>query len=144
VGERGWQFLEPGAVTSLPFCIGKAEMADFLRLSSDTNPIHTDVEFAQRHGFDGLVVYGGLIVAQISCLLGTRVPGPGCVWRSLSIRFRSPLRIGEPAVVSGTISHANADLGVVELRLRVEAGGRLIAEGEASAQLAAVRERTDA
>lgn len=125
----------------LEFCIADREMEAFRALSGDTNPLHDDAGYARQRGFDGRVVYGGLLVAQVSRLLGSHLPGHGCVWRSVTLRFRSPLYVGEAARLTGTVVHANEDLGVMNLTLRIEAGGRTIAEGEAAAILA--RERVD-
>ena len=129
------------ATARVEFCISEREMEIFRALSGDTNPLHDDAAYAGRRGFGGKVVYGGLLIAQVSRLLGTRLPGHGCVWRSITLRFRAPLYVDEPARLTGTVTHANADLGVMNLKLRIEAGGRTVADGEAAAILA--RERAD-
>lgn len=140
--------LQPDRTELAEFRIGDAEMAAFRKLSGDTNPLHDDAAFAQKRGFAGPVVYGGLIIAQVSHMLGTRLPGPGCVWRSLTLRFRAPLYVGETARLAATIVHANEEIGTVDLRLRVDVGRRCIAEGEAAALLmperAAAREAVHA
>ncbi|HLT75817.1 MAG TPA: MaoC/PaaZ C-terminal domain-containing protein [Ferrovibrio sp.] len=129
--------IEPDRTELAEFSVSAEDMAAFRRLSGDTNPLHDDETFARGRGFEGPVVYGALIVAQISQLLGTRLPGPGCVWRSLSLRFRGPLYVGQHARLAATIVHANEDIGTVDLKLRVDAGGRCIADGETAALLKA-------
>lgn len=114
-------------------------MEAFRTLSGDTNPLHDDAPYARRRGFDGRVVYGGLLVAQVSRLLGAHLPGHGCVWRSLALRFRAPLYVGQAAWLTATVTHANEELGVMDLKLRIEANDRTIADGEAATILA--RER---
>jgi 3-hydroxybutyryl-CoA dehydratase len=131
----GTAAMQPGTTESLEFSVSPEDMHAFRRLSGDTNPLHDDRAFAMRRGFKGIVVYGSLIVAQVSRLLGTVLPGPGCVWHSLSLRFRNPLYVGVPARLYGTVTYANDSLGLLKLALRVEAAGRLIADGEAAAQL---------
>ena len=131
----GTAAMRPGTTESLEFSVSPEDMRAFRRLSGDTNPLHDDRAFAIRRGFKGVVVYGSLIVAQVSRLLGTVLPGPGCVWHSLSLRFRNPLYVGVPARLYGTVTYANDSLGLLKLALRVEAAGRLIADGEAAAQL---------
>lgn len=122
--------------TSLRFRISAADVSAFVRLSGDDNPLHLDARYARRRGFAGTVVHGGLIIAQVSRLLGTVLPGPGCVWHSLAIRFRAPLYIDEPAVLRAVVTYENIELGVMRLALGVRAGGRRIADGEAQASLA--------
>jgi 3-hydroxybutyryl-CoA dehydratase len=133
--DVGAGHLQPGAIDRLEFRIGPEDMQAFRRLSGDTNPIHHDPVYARQRGFDDVVVYGGLIVAQVSRLLGTAMPGPGCVWRSIALRFRHPLYVDIPARVQATVAYANETFGLVKLKLRVEAGGVVVADGEAEAQL---------
>ncbi len=126
---------EPGHAVTLPFTVTEGMMEAFRTVSGDDNPLHDDKDFAAARGFKGPVVYGGLLVAQVSRLLGTRLPGHGCVWQSLNLRFRQPLHVGEAAEVTGTVIHGNADVGVVRLALAITSGGRKLAEGEAQALL---------
>lgn len=132
------------AVVSHEFRITHAEMDAFRTLSGDTNPIHDESDYPRRCGFSGAIVYGGLMIAQISRLLGTRLPGPGCVERSITLRYRSPLYVGERARLTAHVVHANKDLGLVDLKIRIEAAQRCIAEGEAAAMLARERAYADA
>lgn len=127
--------IQPDRTELAEFSISREDMASFRTLSGDTNPLHDDEAFARSRGFEGPVVYGALIVAQVSRLLGTRLPGPGCVWRSLALRFRGPLYIGQTARLAATIVHANEEIGTIDLKLRVDVGRRCIAEGEAAALL---------
>lgn len=126
-------------VETIAFRVTARDMADFGRLSGDDNPLHHDPRFAAARGFPSPVVYGGLLTAQISRLLGTRLPGHGCVWRSLSLKFRKPLHVGQPAALTGAVRHANEEAGLYLIALRIEAGGALIAEGEAQVSLPPAR-----
>lgn len=130
-------------IVSTDFRITHAEMDAFRTLSGDTNPIHDETEYPRLHGFTRAIVYGGLLVAQISRMLGTRLPGPGCVERSITLRYRSPLYVDEPARLIARVVHENDDLGLVNLSMRIEAGPRPIAEGEAAAMLARERARPE-
>ncbi len=121
------------------FIVTDRDMADFARLSGDDNPLHHDAALAADGGFQGPVVYGGLLVAQVSRLLGTRLPGHGCVWRSLTLKFRSPLHVGQEAVLTGRVSHANEEAGLYLIDLRIESEGRTVANGEAQASLMSIR-----
>lgn len=134
--------LTHGTRGHLDFCVSPDDMTAFRRVSGDINPLHEDDAFARARGFDGPVVYGGLIVAQISALLGTQFPGFGCVWRSLSLNFKNPLYVGERARLSSSVLHANDALGHFELILAIDAGSRRIADGKCSASQS--RERVHA
>lgn len=85
------------------------------------------------------MVFGGLIVAQISRFLGTVFPGPGCVWSKLTVNFRAPLLVGRTAALKLHRSYGNDDLGIWELALAVSEGDTLVADG--SVQVARRTER---
>ncbi len=125
--------LRVGATARLDFRVTSADMAAFAALSGDVNPLHADDAYARRCGFRGRVVYGGLLVAAVSRLLGTRLPGPGCVWHRLSIDFRAPLYLGEPAELSATVRYCNAELALMQADFCITVADREIARGTAQA-----------
>jgi len=105
----------------------------FARLSGDLNPLHADTTFSGDKGFAGPVVYGGLIVAHVSRLLGMHLPGRDGLWTGLRIDFREPLYVGEIAEVFGRVVHLSKATRTVTVNLRVEARGRIVANGSAEA-----------
>lgn len=76
----------------------------FAALSGDVNPQHVDAEFAASSRFQGVIAHGLWGGALISALLGTRLPGPGTIYRSQSLRFLAPVRVGDRLRVSVTVS----------------------------------------
>ena len=46
----------------------------FQRCSNDYKPLHTDKAFAGRKGFEGCVMYGNILNAFISHLVGMLLP----------------------------------------------------------------------
>lgn len=125
--------MSQGDRARIELIVGDAEMEGFRRLSGDPNPLHTDDGFARARGFAGRVVYGGLLVAAVSRLLGGELPGPGCVWRSLTLSFRGPLYVGEEAVVEARVVHLSEAIGAYKLAIEIHVGDRLVAQGSADA-----------
>lgn len=119
----------------LPFIVTSADMEAFSRLSGDCNPLHMNVNYARQLGFDGPVVFGGLIVARISCLIGMHVPGRGGLWTGLKIDFRNPLYVDEPAEITGEITHLSEATKMLSLKLRILAGERRIATASAETMM---------
>ncbi len=126
-----WDDLTEGSRISIPFVITPADMDDFGRLSGDLNPLHTDAAFAQAGGFSGPVVYGALIVAKISCLLGMHLPGTGCLWTGLNISFRNPLYVNDDAVLTGEVTHCSEAARMLTLKISVDVGESRIATATA-------------
>lgn len=106
-------------------------MDTFSRLSGDFNPLHLEARFAQDMGFDGPVVFGALIIAKVSCLLGMHLPGSGGMWTGLEMNFRNPLYVDEHATLIGKLQHLSEATGMLSLKLRVETESRCIATGSA-------------
>lgn len=66
------------------------DVRKFSELSGDRAPLHTDHQFATKHGFDGTVVHGLLLGAYVSQLLGMFLPGPLSVMERIELSFRRP------------------------------------------------------
>lgn len=67
------------------------EVLDFANLSYDTNPIHTDVEYAKNTRFGRLIVPGFLTGSLFSAIIGTKFPGFGSVYMEQDMIFKKPV-----------------------------------------------------
>jgi phosphate acetyltransferase/phosphate butyryltransferase len=76
----------------------------FAVLSGDANPQHLDPEFAAASRFHGVIAHGMLGGALISAVLGTRLPGPGTVYLSQTLKFLAPVRIGDRLSIRVSVS----------------------------------------
>ncbi len=132
---RPWSQMRVSTIVRCPLVVRPEDLDAFARVSGDLNPLHLDGEYARRRGFKGRVVYGGLVVAAVSRLLGTKLPGAGCLWQSLSLQFTAPLYVRERASVVGRVVYASREFSVLRLAIEVKAKGRLIARGQAQASV---------
>ena len=119
----------------LDFTVSEADQQAFALLSGDYNPLHLDATFAEARGLSGAVVYGAMIVAKISQIVGMHLPGPSGIWSALKIDFRQPLYVGETAHVHIDTSHYSEATRTLSLKIAVTRGERLIASGSALATL---------
>jgi 3-hydroxybutyryl-CoA dehydratase len=130
-----WDDLVLGREESFSFSFDAEQLEAYARLSGDRNPIHHDLEFARRSGFDAPVVYGGLIVSQVSHLVGMRMPGLHALWTGINLRFRQPLLVGEPAELYARVTRRLIASRIIEITLHVKAGGKTIASGDVQAMV---------
>lgn len=130
-----WSDLREGDRARVDFVVSAEDMRRFADLSGDYNPLHGDDGFARRRGFEGTVVYGALLVAKVSQLIGMRLPGRYGVWTGLTLHFRHPLYVGRPARVEAVVAGLSEATGMVLLKLRLQAGDTLLASGEAEVML---------
>jgi len=109
-----------------------AVAAEFAALSGDSNPIHLDAEQARAFGHPHPVAHGAFLLAVVSRLIGTELPGPGAVWMGHSVEWQHPVYVGDEIVVEVTVSRvaAGAEMLLLDLSAR-NAEGRAIMTGQA-------------
>lgn len=127
--------LSEGTEARLEFTIREDDMKRFGELSGDWNPLHCDAAFARAAGFEGPVVYGGLLVAQVSRMIGMHLPGRDGVWSQVQLDFRRPLYVGQPAELVAVVDHRSEAARSIRLRLEIRAAGQRVAKGSASVAL---------
>lgn len=103
----------------------------FADLSGDHNPIHLDEAYARTTQFGGRIAHGMLSGAYISAALASKLPGPGAVYLSQSIRFRRPVRVGESVTARVTVKALDAQRAHATLTTVCEVNGKVVVEGEA-------------
>ena len=72
------------------------DIADFARVTGDTNPLHRDATYAAKTRFKEPIAHGMLSAGYISAVLGTKL-APSCcaVYVSQSLRFIRPVKVGD-------------------------------------------------
>jgi 3-hydroxybutyryl-CoA dehydratase len=103
----------------------------FADLSGDTNPVHLNDAFAAGTIFKKRIAHGFLTGALFSTVLGTKLPGPGCIYLSQSLKFRAPVYIGDEVVATCKVTSLDADKGRAVLACDCQVNGKPVLEGEA-------------
>ncbi len=67
----------------------------FAELTGDINPIHMDKFYAEQTIFGERIAHGMLTASLISAVLGMKLPGPGNIYISQSLKFRAPVKFGD-------------------------------------------------
>ncbi|MFW5834812.1 MAG: MaoC family dehydratase, partial [Pseudomonadota bacterium] len=96
------------------------------------NPIHLDDAYARATPFRGRIAHGMLTAGVLSALLGTHLPGPGCIYVAQTLRFRAPVRPGDEVVAEVAVTALDEARQRVTLRTLCRVGERVVLEGEAS------------
>ena len=111
--------------------ITEADIVIFAGISGDTNPVHLDAHFADQTAFKGRIAHGMLSASFISTVLGTRLPGPGCIYLSQSLKFRAPVKAGDTVTARVTITDVNPDNKRVAFDTVCTVGDTVVVDGEA-------------
>jgi 3-hydroxybutyryl-CoA dehydratase len=123
--------LQVGQSASYERAISEADVREFALMSGDFNPVHLDEAYAQNTRFKGRIVHGMLPVTFVSTVLGTRLPGAGCIFMGASFRFKAPVRIGDTVVATCTVREINAPKSRVTFDCACSVGDTVVVEGEA-------------
>ena len=123
--------LKPGDSASTGKTITEADILLFAAVSTDTNPVHIDAEAAAGSLFKERVAHGMLSAGLISAVLGTKLPGPGTVYLSQTLRFRAPVKIGDTVTATVTVTALDAAKKRATLSTVCTVAGRPVIEGEA-------------
>ena len=130
---HGYYFeqLDIGMSAEMSKVIKEPDLAAFVALSGDDNPLHLNEQFAARTRVGGRVVHGMVTASLISTLVGCRLPGPGCLWMSQTLAFRHPVRLGDEVRAKATITGLDSAGQRATLRTECAVDGTVVIEGEA-------------
>lgn len=123
--------LEPGMSASIAKAFSDRDLAAYAKLSMDDNPLHLNEEFAARTRTGGQVLHGMITASLISAIIGTRLPGPGCLWMSQEMRFLEPVRIGSTVVARAEVSDVDRQRQRIRLATICSVTGRVVLDGSA-------------
>ena len=111
--------------------VTEADIVLFSGVSGDVNPVHMDQEFAKQTMFKGRIAHGMLTASFISTVLGTKLPGPGCVYISQNLKFKAPVRIGDTVKARVTVTGIDQVRGRITVATTCYVGDVLVIDGDA-------------
>ncbi len=109
-----------------------ADIVMFSGISGDINPVHLNHEFANETIFEGRIAHGMLTASLISTVVGTKLPGPGCIYVNQALRFKAPVRSGDTVNARVTVTKLVPEKKFVELKTVCTVGGKVVIDGEAT------------
>lgn len=110
--------------------ITEADIVLFAGVSADVNPLHLNEEFAKQSIFKGRIAHGMMTACFITTVLGTKLPGPGCVYLSQTLKFKAPVHIGETVLTRVTVKDIIHEKHRVILDNLCTVGEKVVLEGE--------------
>jgi 3-hydroxybutyryl-CoA dehydratase len=126
-----FQDLEAGMTGLFGKTVTEADIVLFSGISGDTNPLHLDAGFAGASRFGQRIAHGMLTASFISAVLGTRLPGPGCIYLGQSLKFLAPVRIGDTVLARVVVDELIPERHRARLRTQCLVGETLVVDGDA-------------
>ena len=111
--------------------VKSSDVLGFAELTGDRNPIHLSEHFAARTPFGGRIAHGLYTAGLISAVIGTRLPGPGAIYLSQTLRFTAPVRIGDTVEASVEVVELMPEKCRARLACMCNVGDTKVLEGEA-------------
>ena len=131
VYSHRFEDLELGMSASASRTVSEADILMFAGVSGDTNPVHLDQEFAASTMFGGRIAHGMLSAGLISAVFGTRLPGPGSIYLSQTLKFKAPVKIGDTVVARVTVKELKTEKRRAVFSTVCSVGSTVVLEGEA-------------
>ena len=124
--------LKVGMSHTMGKTVTDADIVMFAGVSTDTNAVHLDEEFAKTLPFGGPIAHGMLSASFISAVLGAHLPGPGTIYMGQTLRFKAPVRIGDTVKTTVTVKEVIVEKKRVILDTTCRVGDTVVIEGEAT------------
>lgn len=131
---HGYYFedLEVGMHDVFAKTITDTDIVVFAGISGDTNPVHLNHEFASQTMFEGRIAHGMLSAGFISTVIGTKMPGPGCIYVAQSLKFKAPVRVGDTVAAHCTVTELMPEKKFIKMSTQCMVGDKVVIDGEAT------------
>jgi len=116
--------------------ITEADLSHFVAITGDVNPLHVDAEFARRTFFGERIAHGMLSASLFSTLVGMVLPGIGAIYRSQTLEFLRPARLGDTLTAVFEVEEIDREGNRIEMASWIEnQRGERVVQGRATASL---------
>lgn len=134
---NGYQFEELSLGMSAIYSrtITDTDLRNFSGVTGDTNPMHLNEEYAKTTFFKGCIVHGILTASLLSTVVGTKLPGPGCIYVSQTLFFKAPVHVGETVYAKVTVKELQPEKRRAVLQTQCLVKDTVVLDGEAVVQL---------
>lgn len=124
--------IEVGQTATYSKTLTEQDVILFAACSGDVNPVHLDKEYAATTAFGEPIGHGMWTGALVSAAIATRLPGPGSVYRSQTLNFKHPVKMGDEVTVTLTVTEIKERVKLITLDCEAHnQEGKLIAKGVA-------------
>jgi 3-hydroxybutyryl-CoA dehydratase len=107
--KPGDQFEQRFAVTDMVY-------NSFIQGFKDTNPLHTDEQFAMARGFKGMVMHGNILNGFLSYFIGECLPDKNVIIHAQEIQFKNPVYLNDELLLEAKVNDVYPSVKAVEFK----------------------------
>lgn len=123
--------LSLGQEASLSNTVSEADIVAFAGVSGDRNPVHLDADYAATTMFKERIAHGMLSAAYISAVFGMKLPGPGAIYISQTLKFKEPVKIGDTVLTTVKVAELIPEKRRARFECVCTVNDKPVVEGEA-------------
>lgn len=124
--------LKPGDTAEITRTVTDDDIRKFADLIGDDNSVHLDDVYASKTRFGRRIAHGMIGASLVSAVLGTRLPGPGTIYLSQTLKFTAPVYPGDEVTARATVKAVKEGKPVVTLEtVCTNQRGETVLAGEA-------------
>lgn len=124
--------LQVGQHAEFSKTVTESDVVLFAGITGDFNPAHVNEVEAAKSRFGGRIAHGMLSAGFISACIAMKLPGPGTIYLTQSLKFTRPVKIGDTVTARVEVMEWNP--GKRRARLATTCSnqhGEVVIDGEA-------------
>ena len=128
--------IEVGKTEGFNVTVTEEMLRGFKEITGDTNPLHTDEDYARSRKYRGCVAYGMLTASFMSTLAGVYLPGRYSLIQSVETKFAEPVFVGDVLEVKGEVMEKNDTYRLIFLKVTIRnENGKKVCRGKMQIQV---------
>lgn len=113
--------------------ITESDVYLYAGITGDLNPAHISEPEAAKGIFKTRVAHGMLSAGLISAVLGTKLPGPGCIYLGQELKFTAPVHFGDTIRATVEVVELRVEKNICKLKTTcTDQDGKVVIDGIAT------------
>ena len=112
------EFVDKSQSLEMTYHVSQEVYDVFQKCSADMNPLHTNMEFANKKGFPERVMYGNILNGFVSHFVGMALPSPDVMIQTQDIQYRKPVYLGDEISIKAVPEDISEAVQIVNFKLK--------------------------
>lgn len=100
------------------FKVDKKVYQGFIDIFNDKNPMHTDLSFATKMGYNNFIMHGNILGGFLSYFIGQLLPIENVIIISQKIGYNKPFFLGDDILLKAEVKNISDSVGIVDFKYK--------------------------